>query len=374
MKTAAYTVLVVDDSAANRNYLAHVLEEDGYCALQAANGEECLELAMEARPVLVLLDVVMPGIDGFETLRRLKADPATKSSSVIMLTSLDDQDSKLKAFDFGAVDYIVKSASEAEVRARVRVHVRLAIANEELVAARAESIRQIAQAQHSLLVRPEDLPEARFAVYYRSLHEAGGDFYDIVPVSEGLHFYLVADVAGHDVATSYTTPAVKVLLSQFATPAYSVEETVGYMNGVLARTILEENYLTAYALRVNRKAGKAVFLAAGHPPALFIPKDGPVRFAECENPFIGMFEDLSYHAASIDIQEGDRFVLYTDGLVELGEEDGTGKKNWSETRGLLIPVVERLRSLPLAELPAGIVREVGAEISDDDVAVLAVEV
>lgn len=370
MPDPSYTVLIVDDSSANRGYLAHILEEDGYRIIQAPNGEEGLAQAEAAQPILILLDVVMPGIDGFETLRRLKANPGTKRSSVIMLTSLDDQESKLKAFDYGAVDYIVKSANEAEVRARVRVHVRLAIANEELLAARAESVRQISAAQRSFLLRPGDLPEASFSVYYRSLHEAGGDFYDVVPVSEGVFFYLIADVAGHDLGTSYVTPAVKVLLKQCATPAYSVPESIAFLNGVLSKTLLEETYLTAFALRINRRAGKAVFLAAGHPPALFIPKNGPVSFVSCENSFIGMFEDTSYHAETIDIGEGDRFILYTDGLVELGVE----KKSWAESHEQLLPVAEELRNLPLAELPLSLVGRMGAESPDDDVAVLAMEV
>ena len=218
MPRASYTVLVVDDAASNRAYLSSILEEEGFRVLTADCGEACIPLVAAEKPILVLLDVVMPGIDGFETLRRLKADGPTVRSSVIMLTSLDDQESKLKAFDFGAVDYIIKTASPAEIKARVHVHVRLALANQELIEARAESIRQISAAQRSLLVKPAELPEATFSVYYHSVHEAGGDFYDVVQVSEGVYFYLMADVAGHDVGTSYVTPAVKVLLKQFATP------------------------------------------------------------------------------------------------------------------------------------------------------------
>ena len=371
MSDASYTVLVVDDSKANRAFLASILEEDGYRIATAADGESCLAAAVSEKPVLILLDVVMPGIDGFETLQRLKTDPATKRIAVIMLTSLEDQRSKLKAFDNGAVDYIVKSANnEAEVRARVRVHVRLAKANEELVRARAESLQQIAAAQRSLLVRPSDLPDARFGIYYRSLNEAGGDFYDVVPVSDGVWFYLMADVAGHDVGTSYVTPAVKVLLKQCATPAHSVEESMAYLNEVLSKTVLEDNYLTAFALRINRRAGKAVFTAAGHPPALYVPATGEIRLAECENPFIGMLEESSYTAATMDVREGDRFILYTDGLVEL-ELD---KRTPAESAARLIAAAERLRRLPLGTLPAAIVREMGADKADDDVAVMVVEV
>ncbi len=371
MGDGSYTVLVVDDSGANRAFLAAILEEDGYRIASAADGEACLVAALAEKPVLILLDVVMPGIDGFETLRRLKADPLTRRIAVIMLTGLGDQQSKLKAFDYGAVDYIVKSANnEAEVRARVRVHVRLAKANEELIQARSESLEQIAAAQQSLLVKPADLPEARFGIYYRSLMEAGGDFYDVVPVSDGVWFYLLADVAGHDVRTSYVTPAVKVLLKQCATPAFSVEDSMAYMNEVLSKTVLEDNYLTAFALRINRRAGKAVFSAAGHPPALYLPAGGPVRLAECENPFVGMIEGTSYHAATIDVSDGDRFVLYTDGLVELGLDTLTLEESAERLR----QAAERLRGLPLEDFPLALVREMGAERATDDVAVMVVEV
>lgn len=370
MIDSSYTVLIVDDSSTNRSYLAHVLEEDGYRTIPAASGEEGLAIAAEALPALILLDVIMPGFDGFETLRRLKEGAATRRIPVIMLTSLDDQESKLRAFEFGAVDYIVKSANEAEVRARVRVHIRLALSNERLVAALTERIRLISAAQRSLLVRPEDLPEARFSVYYRSLQEAGGDFYDVLSVSDEVFFYFMADVAGHDVATSYVTPAVKVLLKQCATPAYSMPEVVAFLNDVLTETLLRENYLTAFALRINRKAAKAVYVAAGHPPALFIPREGPVGFAASENPFIGMIKGSAYNAESMDIREGDRLVLYTDGLVESGSE----KKTWPNSYGRLAAVGEKLRGIPLGELPAALVREMGAEAPDDDVAVLAVEV
>ncbi|MBU0929263.1 MAG: fused response regulator/phosphatase [Spirochaetes bacterium] len=370
MSDASYTVLIVDDSGSNRAFLASILEEDGYRIAQASDGEACLAAAATERPVLILLDVVMPGMDGFEALRRLKADPATRRIAVIMLTSLGDQESKLKAFDFGAIDYIVKSANEAEVRARVRVHVRLAKANEELVEARAESLKQIAAAQRSLLVNPSDLPEARFSVYYRSLHEAGGDFYDVVPVSDGVYFYLMADVAGHDVGTSYVTPAVKVLLKQCATPAHSVEEALSYLNGVLSKTILEDNYLTAFALRINRRAGKAVFAAAGHPPALYIPREGPVSMAACENPFVGMLEESMYRSESMEVREGDRFLLYTDGLVE----NRLDLRSSADSSDRLIAAAGRLRTLPLADLPVAFVREMGADRPEDDVAVMAVEV
>jgi sigma-B regulation protein RsbU (phosphoserine phosphatase) len=371
MPVTVYSVLVVDDSSVNRSYLHYILDEDGYSVTEAKSGEDCLAVLGREKPLLILLDVVMGGIDGFETLRRIKEDPGSANIPVIMLTSLEDQVSKLKAFELGAVDYIVKSSNPAEVKARVRVHIRLSIANAELIRSRAESVSKISAAQRSLLANPVDVPGASFAAYYRSLHEAGGDFYDVVSVAEDVHFYLIADVAGHDVGTSYITPAVKVLLKQFATPAYPVEETISCMNGVLAQTVCQETYLTAFALRINRRSLKAVFLAAGHPPALFVPTEGAIRFLECKNPLVGMIEGASFRSESIDVRRGDRFILFTDGLVEVGAEPIP----WVSGKDKLIPIAERLRGLPLGEFPEALVAAMGAsDNADDDVAVLVVEV
>jgi sigma-B regulation protein RsbU (phosphoserine phosphatase) len=375
MADASYSVLVVDDSSVNRSYLHYILDEDGYRVAEAESGEACLEAIRADRPMLVLLDIVMGGIDGFETLRRIKADPAIAAIPVIMLTSLEDQPSKLRAFELGAVDYIVKSADAAEVKARVRVHVRLAIANGELIRSRSESVSKISAAQRALLARPTDVPGASFSAYYRSLAEAGGDFYDVVAVAEDVHFYLIADVAGHDVGTSYITPAVKVLLKQFATPAYSPEETLSYMNGILGQTVCRETYLTAFALRINRRSLKAVHVSAGHPPMVHIPMEGPCRLLGCKNPPVGMMEGIIYHSETIDVSRGDRFVLFTDGLVEGPAADGSGYVAWVTGVNDLLPVVEKLRELPMNDLPEAIVDGMGMkDAADDDVAVLVVEV
>ncbi len=371
----AYTVLVVDDSSVNRSYLHYILDEEGYRVLEAKSGEDCLEAVRKDRPMLVLLDVIMGGMDGFETLGRLKADPAVATIPVIMLTSLEDQTSKLKAFELGAVDYIVKSANAAEIKARVRVHIRLSIANQELMRSRAESVSKISAAQHALLARPEDFPGASFAGYYKALHEAGGDFYDVVAVAEDVHFYLLADVAGHDVGTSFITPAVKVLLKQFATPAYSVEETVAYMSEILAQTVCQDTYLTAAALRINRRSLKAVHLSAGHPPMIYVPLEGPCSTVECKNPPVGMMEGIAFRTDTMDVRRGDRFLLFTDGLVEMPAADGSGPIPWVAGVADLLRAVETCRNLPLADLPGALVSAmVGSGSLDDDIAVLAVEV
>jgi PAS domain S-box-containing protein len=118
-------VLVVDDSAANRQLLRELLAADKYRVLEAADGPAALQLATETSPDLVLLDVRMPTMDGYEVCRRLRADPQLAEVPVILLTSLDDRASRLAGIKAGADDFISKPFNQVELRARVRTITRL---------------------------------------------------------------------------------------------------------------------------------------------------------------------------------------------------------------------------------------------------------
>ncbi len=142
------TILIVDDMPANLGVLTSHLERQGYTAVVAQGGEEGVERALFVRPDLILLDVMMPGVDGFEACRRLKANPVTREIPVIFMTALTDTTDKLTGFAVGAVDYVTKPLNGAEVLARIETHLtlyglrrRLAEQNERLqreIAAREE--------------------------------------------------------------------------------------------------------------------------------------------------------------------------------------------------------------------------------------------
>ena len=104
---------------------AQTLGGSSYRLFVARNGEEALKVARRAKPLIVLLDVVMPGIDGYETCRRLKDDPETRDAAVIFLSALDDPKDKVRGFEAGAVDFITKPVQPEEVIARVNTHLRI---------------------------------------------------------------------------------------------------------------------------------------------------------------------------------------------------------------------------------------------------------
>jgi signal transduction histidine kinase len=125
-------ILVVDDTPANLEIVTEILGDAGYTISTAISGDRALKRLQAYRPNLILLDVQMPGIDGFETCRRLKSDPATTHIPVIFMTAVADTASKVNGFSLGAADYITKPFQEAELLARVNTHLQLSLLTQQL--------------------------------------------------------------------------------------------------------------------------------------------------------------------------------------------------------------------------------------------------
>ncbi len=132
LATEKHTILVVDDNVTNLNILLDYLNELSYKVLIAANGEQALQQLQHIHPDVILLDVMMPGIDGFETCRRLKANEATQDIPVIFMTALTDTVDKIRGFAVGGVDYITKPFQHEEVLARLNAHLMIRKLQQEL--------------------------------------------------------------------------------------------------------------------------------------------------------------------------------------------------------------------------------------------------
>jgi DNA-binding response OmpR family regulator len=142
-KNKTGSILIVDDEPHNIQMLGITLKENGYESEFATNGEEALEWCARRFFDLLLLDIMMPGIDGFEVCNRLKNNPATKGASVIFITGKNDTESIVKGFDAGAVDYITKPFNKFELLARVKTHLELTQSRREL----ARKIKELAESE-----------------------------------------------------------------------------------------------------------------------------------------------------------------------------------------------------------------------------------
>jgi sigma-B regulation protein RsbU (phosphoserine phosphatase) len=203
-KMAMEAILLVDDNATNLQFLFETLKGRGYRVLTAKSGEQALTIAGRIPPAMLLLDIMMPGIDGFETCRRLKAE--TEDAAVIFLSALDETKDKVKVkgLELGAVDYITKPLDPDEVVVRVETHLKI----------RRLDLEAAAPVQQSFLPQsPPDIPAARFAWTYRPCDELGGDYLNAFAFDERYVGMYVVDVCGHGIPPSLLAVSIARTLS-----------------------------------------------------------------------------------------------------------------------------------------------------------------
>jgi sigma-B regulation protein RsbU (phosphoserine phosphatase) len=371
-KPKSISILIVDDTPSNLIMLERVLNREGYNIWRATNGPEGRELAHKKRPDLIVLDIIMPGESGLETLAKLKEDGITATTPVIMLTAEEHVESKLEAFQLGAVDYITKPFHPEEVEARVSLHLRMSVATRALIERQTAELKQLQDAQTSMLTLPSQHPEARFAVFYRSLQEAGGDFYDVIRISDGIYGYFLADISGHDLATSFLVAALKALLNQNCQPIYSPNESMMMLNRVLLEILPEGKYLTACYVELNQMRKKVEIINMAHLPILWVPKNRKAELIHEEGDILGAFKDVSFAQITLKLEKGDRLFIFSDGLIERIRTD----KLWTEQIHLLLEHEQALRDLDIEACPdyldQAFLQTEGE--TDDDVVVLGFEV
>ena len=366
---SAPTILIVDDTEVNVLLLQSVLGAEGFRTLTASDGATARQLSRSEAPDLILLDIVMPGESGFETCAKLKSDPKTAQIPIIFLSAQDDVKSKVKGLKIGGVDYVTKPVHGEEVLARVRVHLRIGENTRAVTRQHQARIEELRDAQQAILVRPDSCPEASFAVYYEPLEGAGGDFYDVVAVDADVFGYFVADVSGHGVSAAFLTSAIKALLRQYTGPLFSAEDTLRGIDNVMRQMLGEEQYLTACYANLNRRTGRLSVVSAGHPPVIVVQPSGKAQTLVLDSDPLGIFSSLVIQRKEVQVSPGDRFYLYTDGLIESSPGGGRG----TGLERLVAACILHQADLLAGAVP-GIVASLQLGAAADDLLLLAVEV
>src|SRR5437868_7615064 len=201
------SILVVDDAPANLQVLSGMLKDRGYKARPVPSGKLALQAARRDPPDLILLDINMPEMNGYEVCERLKADDQLKGIPVLFISALNEQLDKVRAFVLGGVDYLTKPFQMEELQARVETHLklrRLQIELEdysrhlELARERLKLDLELARAvQRGFLpLRLPEVPGYEFFSYYEPAFELGGDYFDFIPLPRQRLAILLGDVAG----------------------------------------------------------------------------------------------------------------------------------------------------------------------------------
>jgi phosphoserine phosphatase RsbU/P len=327
------TILIVDDTPINIGVISGALK-DTYATKVATNGEKALAIASGAeKPDLILLDVMMPEMDGYEVCRRLKANPDTSDIPVIFLTGQTQADDETKGFDVGAVDYIHKPFSAAVVKARVRTHLMLREAHAQIAKQLVEINTELEMArQIQLSILPSSTPKIvgmEIVARYIPMTSVAGDFYDFIVVDATHIGILIADVSGHGLPAALIASMLQVALTAQARHASEPGKVLAGLNQALCGKF-QHNFVTAAYVYVDLEKNVMTYGGAGHPPLLLWRKSSGKTSQLLENGLVlGQFEEATYDSLQVPIEAGDRFVLYTDGILETSnpsdEEFGTDR-------------------------------------------------
>jgi phosphoserine phosphatase RsbU/P len=361
-------ILIVDDDATTISMITVVLVGAGFNTRSARTIAEALAIIDDRRPDLILLDVQLPDGTGFEVCRNLNSRFGASSIPVLFISASDDVSTKLNGFKAGAVDYITKPVTGAEVLARVSTHLRLRQTYESLVELQAERIQRLAGAQKAVMPLPADIPEAHFQISLKQVLRAGGDFYDVIPVGDQIFDYLVADASGHDLAASFWIAALKALVTEYAIPSNTPRQALNAINGTLIRVLPQGTYFTLAYARLNRRKERVTVISAGHPPIIIIPRDNQdIIVAQLEGDVLGAFSDAFFDVIELPARAGDRILLYSDGLVDGFSQEGAGA---------LAAACRTARTAPLKEMIRSIFADLTAKkaADDDDIVLMGVEV
>jgi serine phosphatase RsbU (regulator of sigma subunit) len=326
-------VLVVDDTPANIQIVNSILR-DTYKIRIATNGAKALELAAGTpAPDLILLDVMMPEMDGYEVCTRLKGAAETRDIPVIFLTGQTEIEDETKGFAVGAVDYIHKPFSPAVVKARVQTHLVLRGMQKQLerqlltIRSELETARRI-----QLSILPRQIPQLKgldIAARYIPMTSVAGDFYDFLVVDDQRIGILVADVSGHGMPAALIASMLKIALAAQGSTARDPARVLSGLNEALCGKF-QGHYITAAYALIDTAKHTICYAGAGHPPLLLMDQStGTTRQVAENGLFLGYFPQATYSSVEVPFNEGDWGILYTDGIVETTntseEEFGTDR-------------------------------------------------
>lgn len=381
--SAPARILVVDDTEANRDLLVRRIEREGHTTAQAANGRIALELLRREPFDLVLLDIMMPEMDGFELLEIIKADAALKHLPVILISALDDEENIVRGIRMGADDHLPKPFNRHILKARVEASLaRKRLHDREQLHARAlEREMDIARSIQAGFL-PASLPQAagwELATWFEPARQVGGDFYDAFTLPGGRFAVVVADVCDKGVGAalymaifrSLTRALAEQALPDAADLRAPLCALVQHVNDYVARTHAGANMFATLCLIVfDPASGAATWVNGGHEPPLVCGPDGVRADLQPTGPAVGMLPGMPFHAAGTTIRPGETVLLFTDGIPDARDAAGAP---------LTVAALRQLAARPsvsadamLARVQDAVRRHAGATPAFDDITAVAV--
>ena len=368
-------VLIVDDVKANVDVLVQALAGD-YKLSVALGGQQALDAVRRAPPDLVLLDIVMPDIDGYEVCRALRADEATRELPIMFLSALEDVTDKTRGFEVGGNDYLTKPFEVLEVKARVRSLLK-AKAYADAVREAAEREMRIAHEIQTGLLPLDIAAQVRdtgLDVHgiLEPARRIGGDLYEVLRIDADRVLVAVGDVSGKGVPAALFMAVAMTLLRSMARQGHPLEAIVRQLNDDLLEQNPRGMFVTLQCLLFDLARGVVTCVSAGHHGAVRItPGKPPTVTFKSSGRVLALMPAEEIGTETITLEPGETFVLFTDGVSEAfdGADELFGEER-------LLSYLQSAPHRSARETTLGILdavrRHAGGAQQSDDITVVAV--
>lgn len=373
-------VLLVDDDAAARRLLGASLRNAGFELTTANDGTEALAMIESTPPDVLVLDFEMPGLDGAEVCRRLRASDriALNQLPVIMLTGHTDEADEIACLTAGANDFVTKPVSRSVLTARIETQLRLGALSAALHARNSEMDRwrkaqeadlDVARTtQQAIVTSP--LPQLggwQVEALYTPLIQVGGDVYGWRQLDRETWLFWIADATGHGVAAALLTTLVALLFNHASAASRTAHGIMTRVNAEFYSVLRGHSFMTT-CCAVIEKNGRVSFAGAGHPPLLIRRRDGTIDALPSLNTMMGIHQEMEVGETVATLAPGDAALLYSDGLFSL--KSGDDERFTTNTVADALVAIDGSADL-LPRLIAELVERSNAQPFDDDVAAIA---
>jgi serine phosphatase RsbU (regulator of sigma subunit) len=311
-------IVVIDDNANDLQVTRRFLERHGYVISAATSGEDGLQLAASVMPDAIVVDYRMPGMDGFEVTRRIKADPQLHTIPVLLLTGADSASYVVEGLGAGADDFVTKGSDTEILLARLRALLRVKRYQDQLRKLNEQTRRdlQIARRVQEALVPPGTFQSPRLQIRsaYIPSETLSGDFYDYF-LQNGAVYLFVADVSGHGLPAAILVSLLKSYIHTEADSSTKLSDLMARLNDFLFSVSLPTQFATAQLFRI--KDSSVMYANAAHPGFLhFQRSSGKATLFEQPSYLLGAMPEMLYDEYPLKVSPGDTLFVYTDGLTD----------------------------------------------------------
>jgi len=379
-------ILIVDDVEDNRYTLGMLLDLEGYTRVeQAGDGAEALARLASEDFDLVLLDVMMPKLNGYQVLEQLKADGRLHRIPVVMISALQEMDSVVRCIELGAEDYLPKPFDPVLLKARIGACLEKKRLRDQATAQlerMEEELRGARELQESMVpmrfAPPGPDNPAEFAGLLKPARELGGDLYDFLRLDDGKYVFAIGDVSDKGVPAALfmarTLGTVRLIASVYRTAGHPADpgSLLSEMNAELCRNNDASMFVTLLLGVIDPEGRTLQYANAGHNDPYRLAWDGGLARATAAKGLpLGVRATSRYAAQAMEFGPGDAFFAYTDGVTDAANASG---EQYAEQRleAVLAGLAGRRPAEIVTAVAAGIDGFVNGAPPADDIAMLAV--